>query len=419
MISKRTKILMTLFLGLLTLLFGVTKVIAVQYTYAPIDVPNAVKSTAYAINNVGQIVGWYGDSSNCSHGYVLSGGSFTTIDYPGCPSPDYPGFYGGTNLFGINDSGEMVGDHGPSWYAVAFGFTYSGGIISPFPTQPGALSTKPIGINNAGQIVGASEMSYYPWPIIGFLYSGGNFTAINPPGAINPGAMGINDLGQIVGCYYEAPPGAYHGFLYVGGSFTDINYPGAKSTFAHRINNSGVIVGFYADSGDVQHGFRLDGNTFTSLDYPGATSTAALGINDSGQIVGYYSDSAGIPHAFIATPAALINVTIDIKPGSADNPINPKSNGKIPVAILSTLGFYAPDRVDLSSLTFGHTGNEASLAFCTIEDVNGDGVADVVGHFYTQATGFKAGDTQGILKGKTVDGIPISGSDAVRIVPGK
>jgi len=118
-------------------------------------------------------------------------------------------------------------------------------------------------------------------------------------------------------------------------------------------------------------------------------------------------------------PITEITVSIDIKPGSYVNSINPKSQGKIPVAILSTPDFYAPDEADLSSLTFGRTGDEASLAFCTIEDVNGDGVADVVGHFYTQATGFQKGDTQGILKGKTTEGISFSGSDAVRIVPGK
>jgi N-acetylneuraminic acid mutarotase len=114
-----------------------------------------------------------------------------------------------------------------------------------------------------------------------------------------------------------------------------------------------------------------------------------------------------------------ITVSIDIKPGSFPNSINPKSHGKIPVAILSTTEFDAPSQVDRSSLTFGRTGDETSLAFCTIEDVNGDGLLDVVGHFYTEATGFKAGDTQGILKGKNIDGIPLKGTDSVRIVPQK
>ncbi|MBI4610765.1 MAG: cadherin-like domain-containing protein, partial [Candidatus Rokubacteria bacterium] len=115
----------------------------------------------------------------------------------------------------------------------------------------------------------------------------------------------------------------------------------------------------------------------------------------------------------------LIPVTIDIKPGSFPNSINPRSRGKIPVAILSTAEFNAPAQVDRSSLSFGPTGDERSLAFCntSAEDVNGDRRLDLVCHFDTQTAAFKAGDTQGILKGRTAEGTRIRGTDSVRIVP--
>jgi len=114
-----------------------------------------------------------------------------------------------------------------------------------------------------------------------------------------------------------------------------------------------------------------------------------------------------------------IPIAIDIKPGSSPNSIDPKSKGKIPVAILSTQEFYAPDMVNQDSLTFGFTGDEDSLAFCNPkgEDVDGDGLRDLVCHFYTQDAGFQCGDTEGILKGETVDGKPFEGSDSVRIIP--
>ena len=100
-------------------------------------------------------------------------------------------------------------------------------------------------------------------------------------------------------------------------------------------------------------------------------------------------------------------------------PINAGSHGKIPVAILSTATFNAVTDVDASSLTFGRTGNEQSLAFCDTggEDVNGDGLPDLVCHFETQSTGFQAGDTLGILMGKTVQGATIVGQEAIVIVP--
>lgn len=118
-----------------------------------------------------------------------------------------------------------------------------------------------------------------------------------------------------------------------------------------------------------------------------------------------------------STDAAV--TTIDIKPGSKENPVNPGSNGVIPVAILSTDTFSAPDLVDISTLTFGHSGDEQSLAKCHIEDVDNDGLVDLICHFSTEKTGFVCGDSEGVLKGKTTDTTAFEGRDTVKIVPCK
>ena len=119
------------------------------------------------------------------------------------------------------------------------------------------------------------------------------------------------------------------------------------------------------------------------------------------------------------TITSFIPIAIDIKPGSSTNPINPASSGTTPIAILSNASFDAPSLVDTSSVTFGRTGTEQSLAFCDSrgKDVNGDGLLDLVCHFYTQKTGFKAGDTVGMLQGRTTSGQLIRGTDSVVIVP--
>jgi hypothetical protein len=116
-------------------------------------------------------------------------------------------------------------------------------------------------------------------------------------------------------------------------------------------------------------------------------------------------------------PADRVN--IDIKPGSSPNSIHPRNRGTTPVAILSSSTFDAPSQVDMSSLAFGRTGNEMSLAFCnpSPNDVNFDGLLDQVCHFTSQLTGFLPGDTVGVLKGKTATSISIIGTDSVRIVP--
>lgn len=117
-----------------------------------------------------------------------------------------------------------------------------------------------------------------------------------------------------------------------------------------------------------------------------------------------------------------LTTTVDIAikpPAQAPVAIQPDAPGKIPVAVLSTPTFDAVTQVDPASLTFGHNGNEASLAMCSPagEDVNNDGLADLVCQFNTQQTGLVPGDGSAILKGKTVTGKAIQGGEAIRTVP--
>jgi len=116
--------------------------------------------------------------------------------------------------------------------------------------------------------------------------------------------------------------------------------------------------------------------------------------------------------------ATTLTANIIIKPGDIQPvTINPKSSGKTPVAILSDATWSALGNVDTTSLTFGETGDEKSFASCGAPiDVNGDGFLDLVCQFFTQRTGFKAGDTTGKLKGKTLGGIALQGTGPVRII---
>lgn len=115
-----------------------------------------------------------------------------------------------------------------------------------------------------------------------------------------------------------------------------------------------------------------------------------------------------------------MEVQIDIRPFSRRNIIFVWKHSLISVAILSSGDFYAPSEVDRRSLTFGRTGNEESLAFCLRHaiDVNRDGLRDLICFFWGGLTGFQVGDTEGILKGQTVNGVPIEGRDSV-IVRGR
>ena len=133
------------------------------------------------------------------------------------------------------------------------------------------------------------------------------------------------------------------------------------------------------------------------------------------------------PPPVVPPPSGPLAVTIYIRPDDDDHQddhgkqpapvINPKSHGKIHVAILSSKTLNAPVQVNMNSLTFGHSGTEKSLAYCDTHrtDVNHDGMADLVCSFSTDKTNFQNGDTMGILDGTLTDGTPIQGTESIRI----
>jgi len=122
--------------------------------------------------------------------------------------------------------------------------------------------------------------------------------------------------------------------------------------------------------------------------------------------------------AFESPSPSVRPVGIDILPRTTPNRISLRRDRTVAVAVLSAAGFDAPAVVDRTSLTFGRTGDEHSLVSCAknAQDVNGDGRRDLVCRFSVQQTGFQLGDTEGILRGRTVGGVAIEGRDSVQIV---
>jgi uncharacterized membrane protein len=170
---------------------------------------------------------------------MLSNGTYKTIDYPGA---------GTTQIYGINDSGEVVGN-----------FVYSTG-----------------------------------GPTHGFRRLNGVFKRLDYPGAAMTFANGVNATGQIVGNYCTSSS-CSGSFKYVNGVWTSVRIPGAVSTTAHGINKNGDIVGTYCTSSSICHGFVLHSNgTYKKVDYPGAVGhTSATGIDDNGDVVGNFQVAVG------------------------------------------------------------------------------------------------------------------------------
>jgi hypothetical protein len=108
----------------------------------------------------------------------------------------------------------------------------------------------------------------------------------------------------------------------------------------------------------------------------------------------------------------VLEVEIDIKPGSDPNAINPAAKGLTPVAILTTDTF---DATTVSPITvrFGPAGANLEHQLGHLEDVDSDGDLDLVLHFRTQESGIQCGDTEASLAGETFDGQAIQGLDSI------
>ncbi len=177
---------------------------------------------------------------------------------------------------------------------------------------------------------------------------------------------------------------------------------GYRSNFGYGYGY-GFGYGYGAGGGSVTFVYSITLDT-SILNTGSHTAVASLNTGDKDKPA-FSSD----PATFEINP---INVGVDILSN-----INPKSNGVVPVAILSTADFNAITEVNVSTVSFGPGGAMESHGTGHDEYVNNDGLLDLVLHFNIQETGIKCGDTQATLTGKTNDGNDIEGTDTF-VTPG-
>ena len=153
----------------------------------------------------------------------------------------------------------------------------------------------------------------------------------------------------------------------------------------------------------------------------GPASVALGDLNGDGRpdlAVANTTDPGTVSILLNTTSFTTTRIDVDIKPGSTTNPINLKSRGVIPVAILSTADFDATT-VDPASVCFGDDDN-ADERDCTgrgrVEDINGDGRLDQLFLFQTQETGIDPGDTTACLTGSTRERLEVEGCDSIRVL---
>jgi probable HAF family extracellular repeat protein len=289
---------------------------AQQYTVTDLGaLPGNSVSQGSAVNDTGEAAG-VSETPTAAIATVFSGGKATSISTLGSSV---------SLANAINNSGEIAG-----WNSYSSNsnfdpqaFLYSNGamqnINSPslFPS-----GTEAYGINNAGEVVGTGYLS--PSTFHAFLYSGGKMKDLGPPGAFQATAYAINTSSQIVGTY-SLNSGASGTFLYTNGTMTTLPNPsGSRGGFGIAINDSGEIVGTLYPSTGGSHAAKFGGGTWTDLgNFTGAQGSGATAINTAGQIVGtavfppiYKPFKPGKHVPFISTASGLVNLNTLIPSGS-------------------------------------------------------------------------------------------------------
>ena len=166
------------------------------FVYANGTVTTIASVLADAINDAGEVVGEITSSNggHPGHAFLWSPGAGVT-DLGTLPAP-----YGQTSTaFGINDSGQIVGDsysptvppNGPPPYPHAF--LYSNGTmkdLNNLTSAPGFTLNNATAVNAAGQIVGTAQVDgVSPTTDIAFL-----LTPLEPGDANGDGQVDVNDL---------------------------------------------------------------------------------------------------------------------------------------------------------------------------------------------------------------------------------
>ncbi len=386
-------------------------------------------SQAIAINKSGHVVGWEysGQSTDFrNHALLWKEGVITNL-----------GSSEG-RAYGINNTGQVVG-YSKTSSGDRHAFLWENSGMTNLGTLSGDRQSQAFGINDAGQIVGRSGVTSSRGRA--FLWQDGKMIDLGIPAPYSS-AIAINTAGQIVG---EFGNNTSHPHAFIWNStngLIDLGTLGGTMSMAKAINDSNQVVGIsYPENPnfgpnafiwDSNNGM-IDLNDLLPPDSGWIKLGYASGINNHGQIVGYGFTDKGDIRAFLLTPIPepSFAVNIDIKPTSCPNPLNVKSKGVLPVAILGSEDFEIT-KIDVLSVRLAGISairsrfedvatppEDANECECSTEGP--DGYLDLILKFETQAIvealGESADGDEWVLEltGNLYDETEIIGEDCVII----
>ena len=299
-------------------------------------------SAAYALNNLGQAVGYSDTNSLVSHAVLFSGTGSNNIDLD---------VLGGNTTIGeaqgINDSGQIVGEATPSAGGRVEGVLYkaSGTVALDDLCDNDVSAGSGVAINNSGTIVGWADSCFFTVEPCRFSGTGtGNLALPGIGGGVSGIAFAVNASGQTVG-YIDRSDGARHATLFgsPGGSSVDLGTLGGLNSLAYGINDAGQIVGTsLITTNSSFHATLFSGTGSNNIDLGslGSGNSHAYAINKLGEIVGNsYPGNSSVYHAFIYKNGVMTDINGLLLPGSGFSNIRLiEAGSRVPGKVINDSG---------------------------------------------------------------------------------
>ncbi len=251
-----------------------------RFTVVEIGTFGGTSSEAFAINDIGQVIGRAAYPDNKWHAFIWQDGIIKDLGFSESSIHSV--------AYGINNDGQVVGAQVISEQSVE-AFLWENDEIQILEGFGGPF-TRAYGINNIGQVVGSSSDGFATFAV---LWQNGTPLNLGTFGD-QSFAYGINDHGQIVGYVFNEDEDD-RAFLWESGSMQDLQTPVGMESVAYAINNAAQVVGdYYDNSTSTGVSFLWDNGHIQDLwtfESESVGAHRAYGINDSGQIVG---NAAGV-----------------------------------------------------------------------------------------------------------------------------
>jgi probable HAF family extracellular repeat protein len=262
--------------GLIVSLCLATAAVA-QPTYHLTDLgmlPGSSYTTPYAINNVGQVVG-YSNVDGFDRAFLWQNGVMAPLDGTGALGVQ-------SQALSINDSGLIAGEIGniPT--------VWQGGTAIPLPQRPGDTYGCAIAVNASGQVVGTSGEIF--GVKVSARWDGNGVTVLPGSGLSESRATGINSQGQACGWWLGGPTVPSCAFIWSNDTVTELpTLEGARSMQATELNDHGQVIGGALVGSSTFWPVLWDNDTVTRISagpFPPASTMIPYGINEDGIVVG-------------------------------------------------------------------------------------------------------------------------------------